>query len=80
MTRSGVGALPELTAAATDLAARLTTDQWRTPSACPGWTVHDVFIHMTCTLREVVEPDTLPPSVPGNIERSNDAAVAALRH
>ena len=80
MTRSGVGALPELTAEATDLAARLTADQWRAPSACPGWSVHDVYIHMTCTLREVVDPNTLPPPVPGSIERSNDAAVAAFRH
>lgn len=53
MTRSGVEAPPDLTEAVTDLAARLTADQWMAPSACPGWTVHDVFIHMTCTLREV---------------------------
>lgn len=80
MTRSGMEALPDLTAAATDLASRLTGDQWRAPSACPGWSVHDVFIHMTCTLREVVAPDTLPPAVPGSIERTNDAGVAAYRY
>jgi uncharacterized protein (TIGR03083 family) len=80
VTQSGVDALPDLTAAATDLAAQLTPDQWMLPSACPGWTVHDVFIHMACTLREVVEPDSLPPPVQGSIERTNDAAVAAYRH
>ena len=30
---------------ADDLAA-LTDDQWRTPSLCSEWTVHDVFAHL----------------------------------
>lgn len=35
----------ERAALADDLAA-LTDDQWRTPSLCSEWTVHDVFAHL----------------------------------
>jgi uncharacterized protein (TIGR03083 family) len=31
--------------------ADLTDDQWATPSLCPGWTVRDVFGHLTATAK-----------------------------
>ncbi len=40
----------ERRALAADLAG-LTPDQWRTPSLCTGWTVHDVLAHMVSTAK-----------------------------
>jgi len=37
--------------------AGLTDDQWRTPSLCPGWTVHDVAAHLV--------GNASPTSIPG---------------
>ncbi|TFV72876.1 maleylpyruvate isomerase family mycothiol-dependent enzyme [Blastococcus sp. CT_GayMR19] len=41
----------ERRALAEDLSG-LTPEQWRTPSLCPGWTVHDVLAHMVATAKE----------------------------
>ena len=30
----------------------LTPEQWRTPSLCAGWSVHDVLAHMVATAKE----------------------------
>lgn len=79
MTPNSPRILGGLTETVIDLGMRLNPHDWARPSACPGWTVHDIFIHLTCTLREIAAPDTLPTPVPGSIERSNDAAVAAFR-
>lgn len=55
------------------------SDAWQQPSRCPGWTNQDILIHLACTLRELVEPETLPPPVGGAIERTNDVQVEAFR-
>ena len=52
---------------------------WKLESRCSGWTNEDVLIHLACTLRELVEPETLPAPVPGAIERTNDVQVEAFR-
>jgi uncharacterized protein (TIGR03083 family) len=41
----------ERRALAADLAA-LSPEQWRTPSLCTGWSVHDVLAHMVATAKE----------------------------
>jgi uncharacterized protein (TIGR03083 family) len=41
----------ERRALAADL-ADLTEEQWRTPSLCAGWSVHDVLAHMVATAKE----------------------------
>ena len=41
----------ERRALAADLAG-LREDQWRTPSLCGGWSVHDVLAHMVATAKE----------------------------
>jgi uncharacterized protein (TIGR03083 family) len=79
MTTTAATALPALTEVVLGLGAQLVARDWSRPSACPGWTVHDVVVHLTCTLREVVAPDALPEPVVGSIERTNDVAVAAFR-
>jgi uncharacterized protein (TIGR03083 family) len=49
----------------------LTAEQWRTPSLCAGWTVHDVVAHLTLSTRETV-PSTLWRTLRarGNIDRA----------
>ncbi|MFE7420002.1 maleylpyruvate isomerase N-terminal domain-containing protein [Rhodococcus sp. NPDC057529] len=79
MTTEGIKALESLSNEVTRLAEVVTEQDWTLPSACPGWNNHDVLIHFACTLREVVEPDSLPEPVPGSIERTNDVAVAQFR-
>ena len=32
--------------------ADLSPEQWRTPSLCAGWSVHDVLAHMVATAKE----------------------------
>lgn len=57
----------------------LAREQWQTPSLCPGWSVHDVLVHLidaaTTTrlgfIRQMV-------SARFNFDRANDAAV--VRH
>ncbi|NMO88857.1 maleylpyruvate isomerase family mycothiol-dependent enzyme [Actinomycetospora sp. TBRC 11914] len=52
-----VGMLDDVAAERLGLAdelAALTTEQWRTPSLCAGWTVHDVVAHLTLSTRQSV--------------------------
>jgi len=79
MTASAIPALAALADTVLELGNNLNHDDWNTPSACPGWSVHDVVVHLTCTLREIVDPAGLPGPVPGSVERTNDAAVNAYR-
>jgi uncharacterized protein (TIGR03083 family) len=41
------GYIDEQRADLADLLDTLTSDQWNTPSLCPGWTVRDVAAHIT---------------------------------
>ncbi|MFJ9567843.1 maleylpyruvate isomerase N-terminal domain-containing protein [Streptomyces fuscichromogenes] len=79
MTTRGIAALESLSTTVLALGDTLTDAVWAQPSGCPGWSNHDVLIHLVCTLRAVVEPQTLPAPVAGSIERSNDVAVAVNR-
>jgi uncharacterized protein (TIGR03083 family) len=47
------------------LAQSLSDEEWMRPSACPGWTIRDVFGHMACTLHGVIDPAFLPDSTKG---------------
>lgn len=52
---------------------------WGLDSNCPGWTNGDILIHLACTIRELVEPESLPPPDTTSIERTNDRQVDAFR-
>jgi uncharacterized protein (TIGR03083 family) len=41
-----VDLFPGERAALLDLLAGLTAEEWRAPTACPGWSVHDVALHL----------------------------------
>ncbi|MEV7392790.1 maleylpyruvate isomerase N-terminal domain-containing protein [Streptomyces sp. NPDC091215] len=79
MTLRATAALASLSQSVLGLESVLDDADWAQPSACPGWTNHDLLIHLTCTFREIVEPETLPAPFQGSIERTNDVAVAAFR-
>ncbi|SDW91299.1 TIGR03083 family protein [Arthrobacter sp. cf158] len=79
MTQYGIQAIKTLREEVLNLGQSLTLDDWARPSACAGWSVQDILIHLNCTLREVVSPDSLPAPVAGDIEASNDVGVAAFR-
>ncbi|MFB9857194.1 maleylpyruvate isomerase family mycothiol-dependent enzyme [Paenarthrobacter aurescens] len=79
MTGTAVHALERLSEYVLALVERISPEDWNKPSACPGWSVHDVIIHLTATLREVAEPDTLPPGVSGDIEATNERQVEHFR-
>lgn len=52
-----------------DLLDSLSNDEWRHPSLCDGWTVHDVAAHLT--LQQIRLRDILPGAIrhPGGINR-----------
>lgn len=79
MTSHGVSALERLSRSVLALGGILDGSGWAQPSACPGWSNHDLLVHLVCTLREIADPASLPAPFPGSIERSNDVAVAAFR-
>ena len=57
---------------------QLTDADWDKPSACAGWTVKDVFAHVTSNQKEMVDP-TPPPAEPlpaMTAEQAMDALVA----
>ena len=58
------------------VAAQLTEDQWRAPSAAAGWSVQDVFIHAGSLLEllQAAVAGAEPP--PLGIEKLNDEVVA----
>jgi uncharacterized protein (TIGR03083 family) len=78
VTAAAVEALRVERGYALDLARSLTAQEWSTDSACAGWTVKDVYLHMVATARTIVEPGSLPAS-PDGAEASAELGVAALR-
>src|SRR5687768_10617114 len=80
MTTAAVDALRSDHDTLADLASTFTAAEWTAPSACDGWSVRDVLAHMTQLFRQVVDPAALPaPDPSGNIERTQDRWVEALR-
>ena len=79
MSRKGIEGMR---AAGDDLlgvAAQLTEDQWRAPSAAAGWSVHDIVIHVGSLLEllQAAVAGAEPP--PLGIEKLNDEVVAQRR-
>jgi uncharacterized protein (TIGR03083 family) len=79
MSREGIEGMR---AAGDDLlgvAAQLTEDQWRAPSAAAGWSVQDVFIHVGSLLELLQAAVAGAESPPLGIEKLNDEMVAQRR-
>ena len=61
------------------VAAQLTEDQWRAPSAAAGWSVQDVVIHVGSLLELLQAAVAGAESPPLGIEKLNDEVVAQRR-
>ena len=79
MTATALFAMPFLTEQVIRIGSSLSESDWNRPTGCPGWTVHDIFTHLTCTFRDITNTPGFPTPVSGSIERTNDVAVAAFR-
>ncbi|MFC5746248.1 maleylpyruvate isomerase N-terminal domain-containing protein [Actinomadura rugatobispora] len=58
----------------------LGADDWACDSACPGWRVQDVIVHMAAFFHTVADPTSAPDEPTGLAERINDAAVRERAH
>ena len=61
------------------VAKSLSADEWAMASDCDGWRVQDVVAHMANVCRTVVDPGSLPPGVPGDLEATQAAQAEAHR-
>src|ERR1017187_5652054 len=62
MARGAIEALRADREALLAIGARLSDDDWRAGSGCPGWSVQDVVAHMGTLFWAVVDPGALPDS------------------
>lgn len=61
--------------------ADLSSEQWHTPSLCPGWDVHDVVAHLLDTARTSrlsFFRDMI--AARGNFDRANETGIARAKH
>jgi uncharacterized protein (TIGR03083 family) len=80
MTVAAVEALRADHQALSALAGTFTAEEWAAPSACDGWAVRDVLVHMNQLFRQLVDPSSLPPGDPSGLtERTMDVWVEARR-
>jgi len=61
------------------VAKSLSADEWAMASDCDGWRVQDVIAHMANVCRTVVDPGSLAPGVPGDLEATQAAQAEAHR-
>src|ERR1017187_3381720 len=84
MARGAIEALRADREALLAIGARLSDDDWRAGSGCPGWSVQDVVAHMGTLFWAVVDPAALPdttglatqPALPAPPGRPPDPARA----
>jgi uncharacterized protein (TIGR03083 family) len=80
MTVAAVEALRADHEALSALAGTFTAEEWSAPSACDGWAVRDLLVHMNQLFRRLVDPAALPPDDPSGLtERTMDVWVEARR-
>jgi uncharacterized protein (TIGR03083 family) len=78
MSQDGVIALRAEREEVVRLYASLSDDEWRQPSSCAGWTVHDVLSHLSSLFHPSVS--YLGATLRGTpVERTNDRLVAERR-
>jgi uncharacterized protein (TIGR03083 family) len=75
----GVGALRAEREEVLRVLRSLSAEEWAAPSACSGWTVHDVAAHLATTFHGVVTSYIVKALRSRDIERTNDDVVAERR-
>src|ERR1019366_5883030 len=79
MARGAIEALRADREALLAIGARLSGDDWRAGSGCPGWSVQDVVAHMGTLFWAVVDPAALPDTTGLAPEPAPDVCVGARR-
>lgn len=80
MSEQAVEAVRVESEAVLDLAEGLGDAQWEAPSACAGWRVQDVLIHLGAAFQLVADPGSMtPPSEADNMEDAQELPVRARR-
>ncbi len=80
MSESGVVATRLLVDDALRVIEALTDDDWACESACAGWRVQDVIVHMAVFFQSITDPSAVAIDEPPTLaERFNDATVAQRR-
>src|ERR1035438_9561287 len=79
MARGAIEALRADREALLGIGARLSDDEWKAGSGCPGWSVQDVVAHMGTLFWAVVDPAALPDTSGLATERAQDVCVEARR-
>ncbi len=66
MTKQGIEALEVIHRQDIEPILRsLTDDEWKLPTACPGWRMHEAVAHMTSNMKLFVDPEPMPEPEPG---------------
>lgn len=81
MSAAGIAGTRLLVEDALRVVQGLTADDWNRESACPGWRVQDVIVHMAFFFNTLADPSCLPQDKTiTQAERLNDAAVRERAH
>ncbi|WP_286014388.1 MULTISPECIES: maleylpyruvate isomerase N-terminal domain-containing protein [Nocardia] len=73
--RTSVLALYDERRAVLEFCRDLSPADWAAPSAAPGWSIGDVLLHMTTTVRALVTPSVAAVLTTRDVERLNDQLV-----
>jgi len=81
MTTAAVESLKAIHADLGRIIHSLSDDEWQLPSACEGWSVHDLIAHVTSNFKEMVDPTPPAEDAPSEIiaEEAMEALVEARR-
>jgi len=79
MTRAAIEALHTERTLLLDVLRSLTTTEWQAPSACEGWSVHDLVSHLASTMRMIVDPASIPAGGGEDFEADAEVPVAQRR-
>lgn len=58
---------------------QLSDEEWRTPSAAPGWRIQDVVAHLAANCHAIFTPASIALMTSKDIERTNDVYVDKRR-
>ena len=79
MTGGAIAALRADRAAVLDVGGALTEAEWKAPSGCAGWSVHDVVAHMGTLFWLVVDRTALPDATALPTEAAQERYVETRR-
>jgi ribonuclease I len=76
MTKRGVEAVTADSQEALALGESLTSEEWMADSDCAGWSVKDVFAHLSSVFRQVADPTSAVEGATDDTEANQELYVA----